>query len=481
MNYKIINGESAEILKTYPDNHFDSVVTDPPYLIGFLGKEWDSENNCLKAVFTECLRVLKPGGYLLAFSAARTYHRIATMIEDSGFEIRDQIQWIYSSGMPKSHDVGRQLDKQARGKLDKQRFDESIMIKVNGDRYQHPDTPGKIYRKLPDINGDRLAVSHEGQEYGCVFEEVRYFGAKNESFVVNENGRELSARSGCIICGCNSKGPGGLVCGHPAYPPLESEDAKKWSGFGSALKPASEPIVMARKPMKQSIAKNCLEWGVGAINIDACRIPFEGGEDEQNYQKGYASLSGRTQMYDKDGFKQIYDSMNKTRKKSDAEKVRDWSPQRQQNRNGNGVEYGFGAQVGFETPMYNLKGRYPSNVIGEIEGYQKYYHCPKVSRKERHLGFSDDEPGNNHPTLKPLSLMDYLIKLVTPPGGHVLDPFNGSGSTGCAAVKGGWQYTGIDLDPHYCEISEKRIAAWIAPDEIFNKLFSSTDLLDEEE
>jgi site-specific DNA-methyltransferase (adenine-specific) len=369
MTFRIIQGDNRDTLKTLADNSVDAIVTDPPYGIDFLGKSWDANTGALET-YQECLRVLKPGGHILAFSAARTYHHLAVTLEQAGFEIRDQIMWIYSSGFPKSQDVGRQLHKKAHGKPDKQRFDPAIMIKVSGDQYQHPHN-GNIYRALPDINGDRLAVAHEGEKYGTIYEEV----------IVVDN---------------------------------------EWSGWGTALKPAHEPIALARKPISEkNIAKNCQLWGTGAINIDATRVKREGEED-----------------------------------------------------------------------------RFPSNVLGELqEDYQKYFYCPKVSRKERHTGFDTTniptdpsgyqgssnggnylekkqnqtgEKGNNHPTVKPVELMKYLIKLVTPPGGTVLDPFNGSGSTGCAAVELGFDYIGCELDPVYVKIAETRIHAWQNKDSATN-------------
>jgi len=436
--YKIINGDNLEVLKTYPDNHFDSIVTDPPYGISFLGKGWD-EHTGLVETYKECLRVLKPGGHLLAFSAARTYHRLATSIEDAGFEVRDQIMWIYSSGFPKSQDVGRQIQK-----------------KIGVEK----TVPSSIGKK----EGDTRAP--EGGESS-------YSGKQT-------------------------------VCTSP--------EAKQWSGWGTQLKPAHEPIVMARKPLKQTIAKNCLEYGTGAINIDDTRIPFEDAEDEKEHTENCELLSQYTKMYDKDGGKEIYETMSQTRKKPSG--------------GANGANrLTFGSEPIKNEPgeMYepSNKGRFPSNVIGEIqEPYQKYFYCPKVNRKERHLGFdtekiptgSSGEPygengasysslkfrreeggtengsngvqvlhkrdpqefkGNNHPTVKPIKLMDYLIRLVTPKGGKVLDPFSGSGSTGCAAVKAGYDYTGIELDAKYCEISEKRINACIKGETVFDELFET--------
>ena len=361
-NITLHNGNSAEVLRQYPDNHFDSVVTDPPYGIEFLGKDWDSNTGAIE-VWRECLRVLKPGGYMLAFSAARTYHRLATNLEDIGFEIKDQIMWIYGSGFPKAQDVGK--------------------------------------------------------------------------------------KSG----------------------------NKEWAGWKTGLKPAHEPIVMCRKPLdnkmgkrgpmksRLSVVENVEKWGIGALNIDDTRIEFT---DNINLNNKLPSANNQ--------FK------NKNWVAEDG-KVEKLEPIQE----------------------YNPQGRFPSNVIGEIEGYQKYFYSPKVNRKERHNGLFEDSKdipimfagdeggganavnirnnitgysdldkyggeeiktakdntsGNNHPTVKPVALMKYLVTLVTPTNGKVLDPFNGSGSTGMAVKEFGGEYTGIDLDENYIEISRKRIDAW---------------------
>lgn len=379
MKYQILQGDNRETLKTLADNSVDAIVTDPPYGIDFLGKSWDANTGAVET-YQECLRVLKPGGHILAFSAARTYHYLAVTLEQAGFEIRDQIMWIYSSGFPKSQDVGRQLHKKANGKPDKQRFDPSIMIRVNGDQYQHPESK-LLYRALPDINGDRLAQAHEGSKYGTVYEQV-----------------------------------------------IEIDNL--WAGWGTQLKPAHEPIALARKPISEkNIADNCLKYGTGAINIDATRVPYADEQDKASidHKVPTAAWSGhtlQTNSYEKDQFVKV------------------------------------------ET---NELGRFPSNIIGEIADYQKYFYCPKVNQKERHVESLVD---NNHPTVKPVELMKYLIKLITPPGGTVLDPFNGSGSTGMAAVELGFEYIGCELDPAYVEISKKRIAAWNREDNTFNELFA---------
>ena len=332
MNYNIIQGDNRLTLKTLEDNSVDAVVTDPPYGIDFLGKSWDANTGALET-YQECLRVLKPGGYILAFSAARTYHHLAITLEQAGFEIRDQLMWLYSSGFPKAQDIGKAIDKRAN-----LGSEQTIRAEYNG---------GKHGAKSVDLSmqGTRCPVCK----------------------------RDSNARYNCDK---------GSECGM-VYKP-QTLEAQQWAGWKTALKPAHEPICMARKPFKGSTIDTVLAHGVGALNIDATKIA----------------------------------------------------------------------------------GRFPSNVLGEVEGYQKFFFCPKVSRKERMLF-------NNHPTVKPVELMKYLVKLVTPPNSTVLDPFNGSGSTGMAAVELGHTYIGCELDPAYVDIAEKRIQAWntLEYDNNFKELF----------
>jgi site-specific DNA-methyltransferase (adenine-specific) len=399
MKYEILQGDNRDTLKTIADNSIDAIVTDPPYGIDFLGKSWDANTGALET-YQECLRVLKPGGHILAFSAARTYHHLAVTLEQAGFEIRDQIMWIYSSGFPKSQDVGRQIQK-------------SLGVK-----------------EKTTIKG----------------------GARPSDLMVQAYAKENEY----------------------TQPVLTDPEAQKWSGWGTQLKPAHEPIVLARKPMKSSIAANCQEWGVGALNIEAGRIAMD-PEEAAAYMEWMRKYPGSTGS--KATFNNILsEAQGKERlNKGQAEILEDRE----------------------ELIQSRANGRFPSNVIGEIPDYQKYFYWPKVSRKERHTGFDDAtvigsthpddvrahplwDPsiggnparlkqkiidsgtfkGNNHPTVKPIELMKYLIRLITPAGGHVLDPFNGSGSTGCAAVELDFAYTGIELDPKYIDISERRIESW---------------------
>ena len=382
MTWQVINGNNIDILKTYPDNYFDSIVTDPPYGIEFLGKDWDKNTGPIET-WKECLRVLKPGGYLLAFSAARTYHRLATNIEDVGFEIKDQLMWIYSTGFPKAQDVGKMIQKK-----------QGV----------------KEYEGFVDTT-------------------------KNAGFGMTDHAR---VRAG-VEWSTKAEQVGSPKC--------TSEEAKKWEGWKTAMKPAHEPIVMARKPMKGTTVDNVLTYGTGALNIDESRVGDE--VVTTNYKV-----------------------------------------------NSQGKSFGYEGDVEWEDRgSYENTGRYPSNVIGEIHEYQKYFYQPKVSKNERNVGCDDIEEkqyshdgrekhienpyqrqnsvsSNNHPTVKPVELMKYLVRLVTQNGGTVLDPFNGSGSTGMACVELKMNYVGCELDEAYVEIANKRIAAWEEKHSTpFNNLF----------
>ena len=427
MQFTIKQGMNQDILKSYPDNHFDSIVTDPPYGIEFLGKDWDSNTGAIET-WEECYRVLKPGGHMLAFSAARTYHHLATNIESVGFEIRDLLMWIYASGFPKAQDMGKAIQK-------RQGVQET-----------------KPYEWNAPVKGGRAST--------------------------------------------NDLGKGNFATGKDDIK-VTSPEAQAWSGWKTALKPAHEPIVMARKPFKGSCIDNVLKHGTGALNIDATRIATD---EVINCNAGSTTTHH--------GF----------------------------NSENNVDGPGTGNKINPDQPKWQQaeQGRFPSNVFGEIPDYQKYFYCPKVSRAERHCGFETnniptskggmlDKPtdgsewvlyqhkkekgsldhiptdpggmydidkgnyigtkrqqansvGNNHPTVKPVALMSYLVKLVTPEGGKVLDPFNGSGSTGMAAVEHGFDYTGCELDPAYVEIATKRINGWYnktLPDNNFKELFNA--------
>ncbi len=386
---QIIEGDCLEVMQEMPDDCIDSIVTDPPYELGFMGKKWDSTGIAYNVdMWRECLRVLKPGGHLLSFGGTRTYHRMVCAIEDAGFEIRDCIQWIYGSGFPKSHNISKALD----GVLGKQ---------------------GKGFKTAGD----------DGRK--AEFEQ------------------NLSMRSDY-----------GYV-----YNPTTPE-AQQWFGFGTALKPANEPIVLARKPISEkTVADNVLKWGTGGLNIDGCRVGTEvrnnpqagfirrGRTDEEvflgtdkNRPEGTVEVTGRfpaNVILDEEAGRLLDEQ-------SGISKSTGGTGESSRGALGNRV-YGKYENV---NPTSNMGG------LGDVGGASRFFYCAKASKKER-------GEGNNHPTVKPISLMRYLVRLVTPPGGIVLDPFTGSGTTLIASKLEGFSYLGIEREQQYIEIAKARLEHWL--------------------
>lgn len=386
MNYDLRNGDCVEIMRSLPANSVDSIVTDPPYELGFMGKSWDSTGIAYSVrMWDEALRVLKPGGHLLAFSGSRTYHRMACAIEDAGFQIRDQIMWVYGSGFPKSLDVEKAINK----------------------------TAGIEYKAQPASGVGFMNSTDDG-----------YNTTLNQLVQVGQS----------------------------------TDKAKQWAGWGTALKPAHEPIVMARKPLIGTVAANVIIHGTGALNIDGSRIDYIDETDGGDWDRFNNQQSSKTIRARLDGNN---DSLL-------------------QGRVDNGKK----------------SGRWPANFIhdGLDEDWARYFYCAKASKKDRNAGLDDFQGkeigvkgnglartcatcgastlqgcecpdrtyvnptrANHHPTVKPTDLMRYLVKLVTPPNGTVLDPFTGSGSTGKAAMLEGFNFIGCELDPDYVAIANARI------------------------
>jgi site-specific DNA-methyltransferase (adenine-specific) len=349
---KLLQGDCREVMRTLPESSIDAIVTDPPYELGFMGKGWDKSGIANDpAMWAEALRVLKPGGHLLAFSGSRTYHRMVCAIEDAGFEIRDQIMWVYGSGFPKSHN-----------------------------------------------------------------------------------------------------GPWG----------------------GTALKPAHEPIVVARKPLQGTVAANVTQWGTGALNIDGCRV-------EGAYETRDRATDGGKSMF---GLGAGGGAFVPTEGRWPANLIHDGSDEVMEAFAAFGEKKTGGPGVtkrNDNSPVYSGPA---SSADRETVGYAdtgtaaRFFYCAKASKADRDAGlegmpkqyaardngFSDKlsdtkEPrANTHPTVKPTALMRYLCRLITPPGGTILDPFMGSGSTGRGALLEGFSFVGIEMSPDYIAIAEKRIA-----------------------
>ena len=375
MRAKLIVGDCIETMRAMPENSIDAIVTDPPYGIGFMSKNWDvavpGEDWA-----RECLRVLKPGGHLIAFAATRTVHRLTVAVEDAGFEIRDQIGWLQWQGFPKSLDASKSIDA------------------LHG--------------------AEREADTYSGPNF------------KNAVYGSGMGGGVTIAR------------------GAPATP-----DAQRFEGYGTALKPAFEPAVLARKPLSGTVAANCLEWGTGGLNIDGCRYAY--GDPAWPGPSGDCSGA--------------------------------WDGTVSTNIGASGGAYiSTGKQHRIDISANKPDGRWPANI----------YACPKPSRSEREQGCEElpgrtgaeaverkegtagldnprtgagrtaDHVKNYHPTVKPVQLMRWLVRLVSPPALDgvppvVLDPFLGSGTTGIAAMAEGVRFIGIERNPEYMDIAQARI------------------------
>jgi DNA modification methylase len=397
----------------------DSIVCDPPYGLAFMGKEWD-HGVPGAAFWREALRVAKPGAHLLAFGGSRTYHRLACAVEDAGWDIRDQILWLYGSGFPKSLDVGKAIDK-ANGKHDRDLSPFAVYVK------SRRIAKGLSLAALDRLMGTNTAASWwEGRSRGIQPPGVATYHRLKAVLALDDRFDELIEwlEAEREVVGSADKPKGHSFAGE-RFTKLQgshavdittpaTDAAKRWHGFGTALKPAHEPIVLARKPLTGTVAANVCEHGTGALNIDGCRVGAGGGTKRTTNPKH----EGRVGMADF------------TR--------------------GN-----FGVtDIG--------RGRWPANIIFDEEaaamldeqtgGASRFFYCAKAGKKER-------GEGNVHPTVKPVALMRYLLRLVTPPGGLVLDPFAGSGTTVLAAVDEGFDCIGIEKEPEYAKIAAARLLA----------------------
>jgi len=381
----ILNGDCIEKLKTLPDNSVDSIVTDPPYELKFMDKAWDGTGITFSVeLWEECLRVLKHGGHLLSFGGTRTYHRMACAIEDAGFEIRDQIQWLYGSGFPKSYNISKGIDK----KLGKER-------QVVGEK-KHPTAK----------SGNRTGEKSPFQADGSPLE-------------------------------------GSYKVTVPA-----SEESKYWEGWGTALKPANEPIVLARKPLKEkTIVENVLEWGTGGLNINESKI----GNDKIK-SSGEVSNAWRDKEKRSDRQK-ANPKVNEGR--FPANVILDEEAASILDEQTGTLKSGKNAvrrQEGFFLEHGGLgKSGDVQTTYGDSGGASRFFYCAKATSKKEKGEY------NNHPTVKPIKLMEYLVNLVTPKEGIVLDPFVGSGSTLVAAKNRDFNYIGIEKEEEYIEICNKRL------------------------
>ena len=379
--FDLWHGDCIEVMSTLPDASVDSVVTDPPYELGFMGKGWDNSGIAYRVeVWAEALRVLKPGGHLLAFGGTRTAHRLACAIEDAGFDIRDSIAWMYGSGFPKSLDVSKAIDK-AAGEL-----------------------------------------QHEGRDM-------------------------MSSNSATMTLTPSIK-PSEYVKPAPA-----TDAANQWQGWGTALKPAHEPIVVARKPLIGTVAENVQAHGTGALNIDGCRV--QGEPDRASGWSKSGSKAGPNDSMSGDNYDREAKPDN-PKGRWPANVILDESQAVELDRQ-SGVTTSQGGRIGKKDVSnvdFGLAGRYEKGDpgFGDIGGASRFFYTAKANSSER-----PNVDGSAHPTVKPLDLMRYLVRLVTPPGGVVLEPFGGSGTTIEACVIEGFRCIAIELTEEYLTLIAQRL------------------------
>jgi site-specific DNA-methyltransferase (adenine-specific) len=393
VRWSLIAGDCIERLRDLDAASVDAVVTDPPYEIAMMGKGWDRTGVAFSpATWREVLRVIKPGGHLVAFGAPRSYHRLACAIEDAGFDIRDSLHWCFGSGFPKSHDVSKAIDKAAGAERE------------------------VIRQATRAGNAERRGAGEQGSTYG------------------------------------DSHG------GFTTFSDPVTESAKRWDGWGTALKPAHEPIVLARRALDGTVSETVLRFGTGAINVEGCRV-------------GAGDIPGRwppnVLLSHVDGCERIGEAR--------IQSTGHYAAARPASATLSGPE-GHGGQAGLaerhtrgeSVAVYRCVEGCPVAEIDRQDGRpqggpSRFFPCfhyeQKAARTERESGLAKAEKGwaNLHPTVKPVGIMRWLCRLVTPPDGVVLDPFAGSGSTGIAALREGFRFVGIEREDTYISIARRRL------------------------
>ena len=432
----LLHGDCLEQMKTLDDNSVDAIVSDPPYGISFMSKKWDYDVPSVE-VWKEAMRVLKPGGHALIACGTRTQHRMVVNIEDAGFEIRDVVSWIYGSGFPKSLNISKAIDKAAGAEREVVGTYDSRGLYDDANRAGNVNTSGDFLKSVDSVKKKTAPAT---------------------------------------------------------------DAAKQWDGWGTALKPSCEFFTLCRKPLSEStIAKNVLKWGTGGINIDGCRVgTWENDPNKRPNNRehshsngvygGNSLLDSKTNYgefsYDKGHFPAnlIHDGSQEVLELFPETKSGAIKPSKHIHKGGKGSSLA-GSKDG------SLNNYLPHQEYKSDKGSAaRFFYCAKASKKDRNEGCDEleekdgtqrmnaslerHEEGreptkraeqsknrNNHPTVKPTALMAYLCRLITPPNGVVLDPYMGSGSTGKAAIREGFSFVGIELDPDYYNIAKARVGS----------------------
>ena len=451
MTLQIMTGDCIELMRTLPDNSVDSIVTDPPYGLGFMGKAWDALPPGLEWA-EECLRVLKPGGHLLAFGGTRTWHRLAVAVEDAGFEIRDSIAWMYGSGFPKSQNVSAAIDRLAPPSREltpeESRFCQWM-------REESGLTPAQC-RAL--FTSDRFLTG-----------EVEIINtATKDNPRMGRRAMVPTAAAWEAALPLLPEVPEWVsaLVKSPPKPPLQTPSEWKsgkgegttgtndWAGWGTALKPAFEPVVMGRKPFKGTVAANVLEHGTGALNIDASRIP---ATDKAKFPEGVISDTGTVFAH---GTRPRGGDKNPDGRFPANVILDEHTAAVLDEQSGTSMSRGRfpASQTAHTASSYSIAGgKVQPQRDMETGGASRFFYVAKAPKKERPV-----VDGVAHPTVKPLSLMRYLIRMVTPPGGVVLEPFAGSGTTVEAALEEGVGIIAVERDETYLPLIQARIDRYLA-------------------
>ena len=449
--WRINRGDVVEVLRSEPDNSFDGVLCDPPYGLSFMGKRWDYDVPSVE-LWREVLRVLKPGSPLLAFGGTRTYHRTVVAIEDAGFEIRDQLAWMYGSGFPKSLDVSKAIDARPGIHL-REQFGRELAAARDAAGMSRQDVSERVV-------GTRTGACWNWEHHQ--FPEARHWPALKAALPT------LHDAWGEVLAQADREKTGKVTATRLAVAPGQDNDrrattlditapstslAQEWQGYGTALKPAHEPIVLARKPLDGTVAQNVAQWGVGGLSIDACRIDKAEGDTN-----GWDS-------WDDPGSANTASGGN-TARTAEQKAKRAHPPGRWPANVILDEEAGaiLDAQSG-DRPGMSGGGKhradYPGGMFGGIDsthtargdngGASRFFYCAKVSTRER--------AGSKHPTMKPLALTEYLARLIMPPRpGLLLVPFAGSGSEMIGALRAGWAgVVGIEREAEYVETARRRL------------------------
>ena len=490
MSTTIIHGDCLEELKKLEDNSVDAVVTDPPYGLsntkpqqvadvlkawatgdtkvvpagkGFMNASWDSFVPP-PAVWEECMRVLKPGGHMAVFAGARTQDLMGLSIRLAGFEIRDTLGWIYGSGFPKSMDISKAIDKiGARPK--------ETVVKLKAELRQVFDASGMTLSELNTRCGfeasgylrtsSTWAELFPLHEKWAVMREVigsdtdfsdEFKAAERE--VIGKKQWTNSANH--FIPGEDHTQRVKLDVTAPA-----TSGSQKWDGWGTSLKPAIEPILLCRKPLDGTVANNVLAHGVGGLNIDACRVQT----DDNTQRVSNAGTSG-------DGWgmgKSYHINGGSPAGRFPANVLLDEHAAKEMDKQSGNVRGVIGMKkvsgghnfnIGEHTPQkFNKTSGQIKDSGGASRFFPVFKYQAKAPKKERPVVEREDGTKIQHPTVKPLTLLEWLVELITPPGGVVLDPFAGSGTTLQAALNKGFTPIGIEQDADYIKLIEKRLEA----------------------